>query len=331
MSENDEQRNPLPESNSSSKARNGKRVTPRIISVKNNMRPVGISITPAENVSGSVSMSSSVFGGAKPAARNSAFGFSKKETYEKFLSFFYENMNGEIGRLWQRSIFLATFLVLIFTGYGCALMRLLEIDSDKGFGHMMNLICVVIAFLGVLFSALWIMMAKGSKAWQEKYERSLFVFLENKHDIALDDLKKYGVIHGWLRALVPEKFSNWLFRLKAGAYSASKINIVIGVISLVLWGIVGAVHSALAPPISWVQIYKLAQSRTGCICYPLAFIALSGVTVIFLIWCCKSAVIQEKQKKDGAEEKNATSESTSTKKSTSLGTPSDSDNDQPES
>lgn len=225
------------------------------------------------------------------SAGSSVLGLSSEKIYEEFLRLFYSRMDGEISRLWQRSIFLATFLVLIFTGYGCALTKLLGgcdccgiIDGCGAFP--LNFVCVVIALLGVLFSALWIVMGKGSKAWQEKYERSLFVFLKKKADVALEDLKKYGVLHGFLQAIEEKKFSNSLLNAKAGAYSPSKINILIGQISFVFWLLVGIFHSLILVNLCGIVVAGIVG---------VVFLFLAFYLTRRLSKRCKSGVIQDKQ------------------------------------
>lgn len=41
---------------------------------------------------------------------------------------------------------------------------------------MQNNVALVLCIIGAVFSAMWIMMAKGSKAWYERYERALNAF-----------------------------------------------------------------------------------------------------------------------------------------------------------
>ncbi len=76
---------------------------------------------------------------------------------------FYKIRKFEIQNLWQRSIFLATFTVLLFTGYGTFVEKLLSYDGSQAV--IAHIICCLLALLGSIFSMIWIMMAKGSKAW----------------------------------------------------------------------------------------------------------------------------------------------------------------------
>lgn len=231
-----------------------------------------------------------------------------KKLAEKCLDYFHDSMNSEISRLWQRSIFLAALLGLVFAGYGNTLLKFFDSACFCGKGisadSALNFVCVGISFFGVLFSALWIMMMKGSKAWQEKYEHTLFRFIvdyvkKTREKCPSDKLvvfSKYGFAHGYLKALEKRKFSNCLFSAKSGAYSVSKINIILGIISLSFWMVAGVVHSLLVPSEFWSKVWSLIcefiQSRFWT---PTVFVVVSAIVVRILSRKCKSSVIQEKQ------------------------------------
>lgn len=221
---------------------------------------------------------------------------------EECLRRIFDDMDKQIERLWLRSVFLGTFLVLIFTGYGYTLIRLVECSPDWSFASLslscrgvLNIICIFIALLGVLFSVLWIMMGKGSKAWQERYESALFGFIEKEKDdlngnAVLKGLTSYAMAHGYLKRISPEKISNCIFSLKAGAYSVSKINIMLGVISLVFWILVGIAHSLFAAP-GFVDIgIDFFMTWSG---YPIVFLALSAVLSFVICRLCKSTSMQK--------------------------------------
>lgn len=234
-----------------------------------------------------------------------------KKLAEKCLDYFHDSMNSEISRLWQRSIFLAALLGLVFAGYGNTLLKFFDSACFCGTGisadSALNFVCVGISFFGVLFSALWIMMMKGSKAWQEKYEHTLFRFIDDyvkktkeaSRECSNDELvvfSKYGFAHGYLKALEKGKFSNSLIKFEGGAYSVSKINIVLGIISLSFWMVAGVVHSLFVPSEFWSKAWSLLcefiQSQFWT---PTVFVAVSAIVVRILSRKCKSTVIQEKQ------------------------------------
>lgn len=84
---------------------------------------------------------------------------------------FYRLRDFEISNLWQRAIFLSALLVLFFSGYGLLVSKLFEKEIKKFL--MIHEVCSVVALLAIIFSIIWIMMAKGSKAWYEVYERRI--------------------------------------------------------------------------------------------------------------------------------------------------------------
>lgn len=220
---------------------------------------------------------------------------------EKSLDYFHDSMNNEISRLWQRSIFLVALLGLIFAGYGNTLLKFFDSVClhEKGLfvDSALNFVCVGISFFGVLFSALWIMMMKGSKAWQEKYEHTLFSFIGgNVRSAKLATFAKYGFAHGYLKALEKGKFSNSLLKTKSGAYSVSKINIILGIISLLFWMIAGVVHSLFVPCEFGLKIGGLmGVFIRSQLWMPAVFVVATCFCVWILSKRCKSSVIQEKQ------------------------------------
>ena len=154
---------------------------------------------------------------------------SLKELREEF----YKIRKFEIQNLWQRSIFLATFIVLLFTGYGAFFEKLMSYDGLQSIiGHI---ICCQLALTGSIFSMLWIMMAKGSKAWYEIYERKIGD-IEKK--IILNIPEDYRMQGG-----SPEKLNNSLRSQDPGAYSVSKINILIGQVLWVIWIVIFCLHA----------------------------------------------------------------------------------------
>lgn len=168
---------------------------------------------------------------------------SKKEKYNKedlklVLEKLYKCRDLEISNLWQRSVFLSVFLILCFTTYGYLSIDLLSNKKlDISFLNH-NIASMVLASISIIFSIIWILMAKSSKAWYEVYENAISKF-EYKH------FKKLGMpsenIMGEM-TFSQENRSDNIFSTKGGAYSPSKINIAIGQISLVFWIILILVH-----------------------------------------------------------------------------------------
>ena len=82
----------------------------------------------------------------------------------------------------------------------------------------MNEIACAAALLGMSFAVIWIMMAKGSKAWYEVYERYIFE-IEREETDGLKIPERYR-----LGALCrPWEMNSNLFSKKAGRYSPSRL------------------------------------------------------------------------------------------------------------
>ena len=163
----------------------------------------------------------------------------KKITSKDVYSSLWRCRDFELSHLWQRSIFLTTFLVMSFTGYGSMLLRVCEYitDDNKCIPFcILNIAGLCIALLGIVLSALWIMMGKGSKAWYEKYENALYHIERNEKyskAIVANDMDDEMLMHGSLPAANPLDTS--LFTTNAGRFLVSRINIAIGQVSIVVW------------------------------------------------------------------------------------------------
>ena len=166
--------------------------------------------------------------------------------------------NFEIDHLWQRSIFLAVFLLAIAAGYGTFVNDHLKefLPPPKTTKESSLLIfhgiSLALCLLGIVFSQLWIMMAKGSKRWYERYELAISSFYNNIHcsieDIhhnlftqkTIDLIKQKKIpVFGMLEE---RDINDSLLSTKGGNFSVSKVNIFIGQITGFVWIILAGVH-----------------------------------------------------------------------------------------
>lgn len=173
---------------------------------------------------------------------------SIKEIHETF----WRCRDFELSHLWQRSIFLTAFLILCYTGYGSIVITM--VCNNSSF-EILNLIACLISVLGIIFSSLWVMMGKGSKAWYERYEKAIEAFESNDKFIE-DSIQSIG---GFGYKNLPDynetSLINSLLNGSGGAYSPSRINIAIGQISLYVWFAILLCHSIIALfGISWISI-----------------------------------------------------------------------------
>lgn len=194
----------------------------------------------------------------------------------------------ELAHLWQRSVFLTAFLVVCFTGYGAILINLSAIADNemmlKSF-LMLSLSAIVLSVIGIFLSTFWIMMAKGSKSWYEKYERALYKIERNKKycKSSVSKMDEDKVIHGSLPTpdLLDDRL---LFNTNGGRYSVSRINIAIGQLSLVVWTIIYLTHSILFSFSQRVLHFIEAKSWVG---FVLLFVFILLFFIIQILLSCK--------------------------------------------
>ena len=168
----------------------------------------------------------------------------KKMTLESIYKGFWKCRDLEIQMLWTRLTLLGAFMALTYTGYGVLLMK---IGDKMPSWNVFNLLAVGMGCFGMLFSTLWILMAKGSKAWFEQYEAALKYFQEENKDLfersTSGDLILSYVDFG--NHKIRDKrgpIDSSLFTQTAGRFSVSKIPIVMGQVSLIGWGCVVVGH-----------------------------------------------------------------------------------------
>jgi len=139
----------------------------------------------------------------------------------------------ELSHLWQRSVFLTAFILMVYTGYGAVMLNVLNNDSlSSDRSKILLFVGFVILLLGILLSQLWILMAKGSKAWYEMYEQAIYKIEHSEKyasKVVVNDMSSDAVVHGDIEN--PKEINNCLSSTKAGAYSPSKINVMIGQLS----------------------------------------------------------------------------------------------------
>lgn len=154
----------------------------------------------------------------------------------------------ELSTLWQRSALLGVFLVVTYTGYGYLVMSVFEHGCAARWTPF-NLLGVGLCCFGMVFSALWCMMLKGSKMWYENYEAALTVFQESQPDSAFaNDSVRANAAFGPVYSSEVEKklklfdFNDSLLSTSGGRYSVSRVAVTIGVVSLVGWCALSVLH-----------------------------------------------------------------------------------------
>ena len=207
---------------------------------------------------------------------------SKKDVYgiKDLYNELFKCRDFEIDHLWQRSVFLGAFLLAVAAGYGTFVnghikdifsapvkqetdysvkfdSEQYEIEAVKTADKDNDIppecfhgICLGLAGMGIVFSQLWIMMAKGSKRWQEKYEESIAFFYKEKTGKEVkEELFGTELTQLILNKSIPffgklydKEINNSILSTKGGEYSVSRINIIVGQVACIAWMVLAVVH-----------------------------------------------------------------------------------------
>ena len=180
----------------------------------------------------------------------------------------------ELNLLWQRSIFLGVFLTLVYTGYALLWGNNFNVlITDTRF----NAIGVVLSFVGISISLLWIAMMRGSKAWYEVYESAISALVKNNTvknkskalGFGVEEIKNFDAEFKEKQNAEKERFFKSLigFSLEKGPYSPSRILILIGVLSLLSFMITLSFHGwLLLRGVDFGSIVKFFTSTWGRLC-----------------------------------------------------------------
>lgn len=203
---------------------------------------------------------------------------SAKDIYDYLL----DRYKFELEHLWQRSVFLAVFLLAIAGAYGIFIKDVfltelksdtVEIQNDVAFSDtettlnsqinlkntacdksilrktlIVHIIPLSLTMLGIIFSVLWILLAKGSKALQEVIEDTLSKvarcdeFWNSESTTACFGSHGKDFIFPNFSRFRTTKRSDFLFSLHGGSFSVSKINITIGIVSFIAFFMCNTLH-----------------------------------------------------------------------------------------
>lgn len=244
--------------------------------------------------------------------------FTTKDLYKEL----FHCRDFELQHLWQRSVFLAGFMIALFTLYGSFvgdnLNSKLNFDVNKIEQSDKNIVITYsanvndnlsnqttihyfaffIGCVGIIISQLFIMMIKGSKRWYEQFEQSIYWFYYSDTDLFSDELnknledylgdKKYPHF-GDLKNIKKDKINQSLFNTNAGYYSVSRINIVLGQLLCLIWiGITGFHLFNIVYSFEFITEYFSIEKY---ICEIFTFV--STVFVVFLLVLLFSLVLKK--------------------------------------
>lgn len=161
---------------------------------------------------------------------------SLKEIRDKL----YELRDLEIQNLWQRASIFAGLIGLFFAGYGYIVLGLIKEQDAKDVipPILGNILCCGIAMLAIIFSVIWIAMAKGAKAWFEVQEHKICT-IEDEEELAIPLRFRMGKI---CYPGSDNEPNDCLLSMEGGRYSVSKLNIFLGQVLLIFWSCIFIIH-----------------------------------------------------------------------------------------
>ena len=200
----------------------------------------------------------------------------------------------ELTHLWQRSVYVVTFMIAVATAYGTVLLKIVFPDTDISDSQQINFcsgtelqqkILIGLTCLGSVFSMLYTMMAKGSKYWYERYEAGIQHFTTGDY---AKEIKRYDSsipCHGNLPKGEKDKLSDNPLSPLAGRYSVSKVNISIGIVSLFIWGLLTIIHTTI-----YTKTVMKASDDYQSLTIGIMFCAVFNVILFFLLrLLCRSS------------------------------------------
>lgn len=215
-----------------------------------------------------------------------------------------KNRDFEISLVWQRAIFLTAFLIGCFTAYGSVASMLFK-DGVWNPSQKVNVVCFLVTLVGIVISLLWIMMAKGSKAWYELYECTIKAFVVKYPAVCAGTL--VPVAQNEWRRLIGEVAatglnikesarSRWpFFSSKGGAYSVSRVNIFIGQFAFCIWCFLALGHVCVTKTLSTGTNSGIVNGLVSTLATPWGmFVILVAIVIGMIIYgwyCLKSTYL----------------------------------------
>lgn len=174
----------------------------------------------------------------------------KKSKAEMALEFAMDIRKFEIDLYWKRATYFWTFIAAAFAGYALVYTKAGDANFDKSW------VLLVFSCLGLLFSVAWYLVNRGSKFWQNNWERHV--------DLLEDEV--IGPLYKTIAYSTDE--CNPLTASKQ--YSVSKINQILSFFVSCFWVIL--VAKSILPmssclPIDWYKVAVLIITliTVGCL------------------------------------------------------------------
>lgn len=186
-----------------------------------------------------------------------------KEALEKALDI----RKFEIELYWKRATYFWGFLIVIFAGYFAVLGAKLENLSYRE--KLLSLL--LISCLGFVFSYSWFLVNKGSKYWQNNWERHV----DNLEDKIMGPLYKTVIEEDTKKG-----FKSYV--TSAGEYSVSKVNQILSYFLVWVWGLVNVTNIIkIANDYIVNDLGIILLSDRQLLNFPLIEITIITITVFF--------------------------------------------------
>ena len=125
----------------------------------------------------------------------------------------------EIGLYWQRAAYFWALIAVAFAGYFAILGA--EHLPEKRY------LAYIVSCIGLLFTWAWVLVNRGSKFWQENWEN---------HVDMLED-ETVGPLYKTILHRSEEERSILRHPLTPLAISVSKVNLIVSIFTLCIWGV----------------------------------------------------------------------------------------------
>lgn len=154
-------------------------------------------------------------------------------------------------------------------------------DNNNGLLIMVNCISIFLAILGYTLSLLYIMMGKGYKYWYECYKK-LIEYIEYREEYKNEEGENLLYAMCKVNDFKPEDKDKSLLSRNAGKFSVSKINILLGQVSAVVWIIIFIIHIVF---LIYLKLFNLILSNNFKNIF-IAIVVTFAIVITICITCC---------------------------------------------
>ena len=202
------------------------------------------------------------------------------ENQEKLIRAFqtaYDIRKFEIDLYWKRAAYFWAFIAITFTGYFAALKTVVEYN---------DIVLFCLNSMGIVFSWTWVLVLKGSKYWQENWEKLVSEKEEKVQGVVFDKIK-----------FIEKKERGFL---EASPFSVSKLNILLSVYILFIWLIlfIYPTNKGLIKIVWERSNIHFSISELKEIIIPIIMSAITIITMLIIFFCGKSSFYESVTKTD---------------------------------